>query len=189
MIGSTGGWGTGNGVDWNSYLSYTNNQSVPVQPELMQLQSTGEVVCSVAGLLFEVSQGDYTASSPDCGGNSNEVIIVYAPPQSQTCNGTTTYTAPSSVSGSGATNVSDITVTTSTNATLLLDLLGGPSANSLCTNKAGSSQWCYNQSYKTAVPSKYTGTSGNINWAYQIFCGAKQNPDIYGTAAQSFTCN
>lgn len=188
LIGSTGGWGTGNSGVWNSYISYTNNQSIPAQQQLTPVVSTGEVVCSAAGLLYEVSQGDYTAASPNCGGNNGEIVVVYASPQSQKCDGKTTYSAGSSVSGSGATNITEVSVSTATDNTLLIDLLGGPSANSLCGNKAGSSQWCYAQNYKTAVPNSYTGTSGNIDWKYQIFCGTKVNPDIYGTVPQRFTC-
>ena len=144
-------------------------------------------MCNVAGLLYEVSSGEYTATNPNCG--ASNVVLVYAPPQSQKCDGKTTYSAGSTVSGSGAPNITSISVSSATDNIPLIDLLGSPIGNPLCTNKAGSPEWCYTQSYKTAVPNSYTGTSGNIDWNYSIFCGAKLNPDIYGTVPQPFACH
>lgn len=154
LLGSTGGWGTGNGGAWNSYISYTNKQNIAAQSTLVPFLSTGQVICSVAGLLYDVAATEYSATSPNCG--NNQVVTVFVPAQTPKCDGTTTYSAASSVTGGGSPYISDISVTTKTDNTLLIDLLGGPIANSFCSNKLGGT-WCYNQSYKTAVPSQYTG--------------------------------
>jgi hypothetical protein len=174
------------------YISYQTTVSIAATPGQVYASSTeGAVYCAVAAaFIFDVATQDYTATSPNCGGNNGEIVKVRAPspPKSPTCDGTTTNIAVSGVSGGGSTYITDITVTTTTDNILLIDLLGGPMTDSVCSNKPGSSQWCYDQNYKAAIPNSYTGKSGNIDWNYNIFCGAKLNPDIATTVPQKITC-
>lgn len=145
--------------------------------------------CTAAGAIFLTALATtYSAKNPNCDGNNGQSISVSAPPRAPKCDGSTTYPATSSVDGSGIQLVTEIKVTTDTDNVLLIDVLGSPTNDPLCTNSAGSSQWCFDQNYKTAVPNSYTGKSGNIKWNYNIFCGAKLNPDIYGTVPQLITC-
>ena len=189
LIGGTGGWGNGTSVPWNYYLTYTNSKSIAASSVLQPFTSSGKVICTAVGTFFATADStDYSATNPNCGGTNGQKVIVYAPPQSQRCDGTTTYKAGASVGSSGTTYVTEIGVTTTTDNTLLLDLVGGPAADPVCTNKPGSSTWCYQQSYKAAVPNSSTGRTGNIKWNFNIFCGTKLNPDIYGTVPQPFSC-
>jgi hypothetical protein len=182
-IGSTGGWGAGTPVPWNGWIEYENTKSVTATSTLVAVQTQGEVICSYLGVFYLSAIVDsYTGKSPNCGNNQDIVIVV--PPQSQTCDGTTTYQAVSTVTGPGEPYIVDIDVSTTTDNSLLLDLIDGPNKGDFCT----SGTWCYSQSYKAAVPNQYTGTTGNINWNYNIFCGTRQDPDIYGVAKQNFTC-
>ena len=131
---------------------------------------------------------EYTATNPNCGANNGKNVVVVAPPRMPKCDGSTTNVATSSVGGSGAPLMTSINLTTTTDNTLLIDVLGTPTHDPLCTNSFGSSSWCFDQNYKAAVPNSYTGKTGNIKWIYSIYCGAKQNPDIYGTVPQPITC-
>jgi hypothetical protein len=49
----TGGWQTGPGVTWNSYLSQTNNQSVPKSSNVsFDLSSVTQIICSAVGSFY-----------------------------------------------------------------------------------------------------------------------------------------
>jgi hypothetical protein len=184
-LGSTGGWGGGSSVAWNSYLSYTNSQSMGAQSILTPFVSAGEVRCSAVGAIFATALlTSYEATNPHCG---TSPVIVSAPPQSVKCDGSTIHTASSALGGQ-INNITTITVTTSTDNVLLIDLIGGPTKGPVCDNTSGGASWCYQQSYKTAVPNSYTGKSGNIDWNYNIFCGLSGTPDIHGTVPQPITC-
>ena len=188
-LAGTGGWVYGSQVPPSSYLSVSNAQSISATSTFVQVQTQGEVICSEIGAIFLTAVSiSYSATNPNCGGNNGEVITVYEGSQTPSCNGTTTYRATATVAGSGAPHMTSINVSTTTDNTLLIDLLGGPTNDPLCTNSFGSHSWCFDQNYKTAVPNQYTGTTGNINWSWSIYCGFKQNPDIHGTVPQPITC-
>lgn len=187
-IGSTGGWGSGTARPWNSYLSYTNTQSIPAQSTLVQVQTQVEVLCSVIGTLFATAVStEYTATNPNCGGTDKKVVVL-ATPQTVRCDGATTYVASSGIGGSAEPFVTNVNVSTTTDNVLLIDLLGGPRNSLVCDNRPGGTSWCFDQSYKTAVPNTSTGRKGNVTWNYGIFCGLKQDPDISGPVSQRITC-
>jgi hypothetical protein len=49
----TGGWQTGQGVTWNSYLSQTNNQSVPFSSNgSFGVSAVTQIICSAVGSFF-----------------------------------------------------------------------------------------------------------------------------------------
>lgn len=49
----TGGWQTGQGVTWNSYLSQTNHQSVPLSTNVsFSVSSVTQIICSAVGSFF-----------------------------------------------------------------------------------------------------------------------------------------
>ena len=141
----------------------------------------------MAGLIYDVLSNDYEATSPNCGGNNGEIVTAVAAPLTAKCDGQTTNTATSGIGGGGSSYVTSVAVTTSTDNTLLIDLLGSPRTGSVCSNRQGGT-WCWDQDYKAATPNQYTGKSGNIDWNYSIFCGVKQNPDISGTVPEKISC-
>ncbi len=188
VLGGAGGWSTGPQYNMFSYMSYQTTTSITATDGHIYVGSTeGTIYCAAAaGLILDVATQDYTAKNPNCGSNNGAVVIVNAPPRVAKCDASTINIASSSVGGSGYSYITSINVNTSTDNTLLLDLLGGPSKSSVCGGSTGVS--CYDQNYKAAVPNQYTGKSGNIKWNYNIFCGAKLNPDIYGTVPQKISC-
>ena len=102
------------------------------------------------------------------------------------CNGTTTYTAGMSVAGSGINHVANVLASTTTDVTPILELLGGPTKNTLCQNTAGGNQWCFNQNYKAH---KVAPNKGNIKWDVKIYCGGVSvDPDIDAKEDQAFQC-
>jgi hypothetical protein len=182
-IGTVGGWGTGTPQCVNCYLSYTNNQSIVATAGVaFPFQASGEVSCSIVGTFFSASLGGLNeAHSPNCG----DVITIFTPPQIQSCNGTTTYTAGMSVGGDGIRHVSTVFTSTTTDVTLTLELLGSPTLNTNCANTAGGIQWCFNQKYKAH---KVAPNKGNIKWDVKINCGTTGNPDIDAKVDQAFQC-
>lgn len=53
LIGSTGGWGYGPWVLWNSYISYQNDQSIPATDGVQYtFQSQGQVQCVCVGTIY-----------------------------------------------------------------------------------------------------------------------------------------
>ncbi len=151
-LGSVGGWSGGSSATWNTYISYSKNQTVTAQSgTVYAFQSSGQVVCTAAGLLYSTAiVEEYEAQHANCGKSAGKFLRVFVPAQKQVCNGTSVYTAGLSVFGSAAAQyLTDVLVGTSTDNYLLLNLQGGPSANPLCTNHSGSSNWCYQQNYKT----------------------------------------
>jgi hypothetical protein len=186
-IGTVGGWGTGTPQCVNCYLSYTNNQNtVATAGVAYPFQASGEVNCSIVGTFFSASlPGLNEAQNPNCGSGNGQVITIFTPPQAKSSNGTTTYTAGMSVAGSGINHVSDVLASTTTDVTLILELLGGPTLNIYCPNTAGGNQWCFNQNYKAH---KVAPNKGNIKWDVKIYCGAKVNPDIDAKVDQAFQC-
>jgi hypothetical protein len=189
-IGSTGGWVTGTAQQWNQYISEQNNQSIVASDGVIyEFQSTTEVDCNIARLLTEVAATDYTAESANCGKGNGDVLHAFVPAQSQSCNnGASVYNAPLSIHGTAAPLVTEVELQTSTDNALVIEVQnkGQPSANPLCQNKFGSTQWCYQQAYKAY--SYPPNPKGNILWNVQVWCGGSLDPDIHGTAAQPFTC-
>lgn len=181
-----GGLKAGNQVLWNAYISYTNTatQNLTTGINYLFAQYT-QVYCSAVGLFYTsptTTATDYAGKCP-----TGAAVHVYVPAQSQKCDGNTTYNAGLSIGGVGAPQVTDVTLTTTTDNVLVIDLLGSPVGNPLCSNKSGSPQWCYQQGYKAYFYAQ--NPKGNINWNTKIWCGAKVNPDITGNVPQSFTCN
>lgn len=55
VISSTGGWESGAASPWNSYLSKTNTQQIVAYPGVLYPFSYGgEIICSIAGILYQV---------------------------------------------------------------------------------------------------------------------------------------
>lgn len=53
LLGSTGGWGYGPWVLWNSYISYQNDQSIPATDGVSYtFQSQGQVQCVCVGTIY-----------------------------------------------------------------------------------------------------------------------------------------
>jgi hypothetical protein len=187
-IGTTGGWGTGTPQCVNCYWSYTNNQSIVATAGVpYPFQANGEVDCSLVGAFFAASLGPgiTEAEHPNCGSGNGQTITIFTPPLSQTCNGTTAYTAEMSVEGTGVSHLAEVFASTTTDAGLILELLGSPSLNTNCPNTAGH-EWCLNQSYKAHKLAPY---KGNIKWYLKIYCGGISGaPDIEGNVYQAFQC-
>jgi len=190
VLNGAGGWTAGTQVSMFTYISYQTSESIAATSgQLYAGYAEGAVYCAVAaGFIFDEITQDWTGYNGNCGGSgNNNPVTVRAPPMTAECNGTTTNVATAGVGGSGASYITNISVSTSTDNSILLDLLGGPSNSLSCTNKAGGS-WCYNQNFTATVPNQYTGTSGNILWNVGVFCGLKQIPDIAGTIPQKISC-
>ncbi len=55
VISATGGWQSGAASSWSSYLSKTNTQQIVAYPGVLYPFSWGgEIICSVAGILYQV---------------------------------------------------------------------------------------------------------------------------------------
>lgn len=187
FLDGNGGWSTGPSQDPFTYMSYQTTVSAPVAAgQLMPSQTEAEVICPSLGVILDVVSTSSAGQSPSCGGSS-AVVTVFYPPQTAKCDASTTNTAPLVVGGSGFSYIKNVTATTSTDNVLLLDLSGNPykNPNSLCN---GSSQTCFFQDYKAAVPTQFTGKNGNIIWNVKIFCGAGVSADLNGSLPQSINC-
>lgn len=55
LLGSTGGWVSGNPGYMSSYISVTNNQAVPGTTAIVYFDAEGEIICSVFGDFWDVS--------------------------------------------------------------------------------------------------------------------------------------
>jgi len=187
VLDGIGGWSTGPSQNPFSYMSYqTTTSAVAPDGQLLSSQTEGTVTCSAIGILLDVLASSFAGKAQACGSNNGAVVVVNSPPKTAKCDASTTNIASASVGGSGFSHIDTIQVTTNTDNVLLLDLLGGPVKNNICTPSTGVS--CYDQSYKAAVPTQYTGKSGNIIWNWKIFCSVTSSPDITGSTAQKISC-
>lgn len=118
----------------------------------------------------QVAQTDMTI--PPCG-----AIRISAPAQSQQCNGTSTYHAPFTLTNK---NITFVSGTSSADNILILELLGSPYVQDICS----SPDWCMRQDYKAYT---YQGSPGKANFQYtlSVTCSA---PPAQVSISQPFAC-
>jgi hypothetical protein len=120
-----------------------------------------------------------TNVAPACG----NVTVSVSSAMTVACDGTTTYHSGLTVAGSDFKNVSSISATTTTDNTLVIDLLGTPSKSLLCD---GITSQCYQQDFKAFKPNQGS-TNGNVIWNVQVFCGGA-DPSIVTAPKVPVSC-
>ena len=182
LIGSTGGWKSGNGACVSCYVSYTNNQTiVAAKNTLYPFNFQGEIICSVAGVFFATTQTQDNVIKPNgaCG-----AIVVAGTHHSPTkCdNGATTYHAQVTLNPSSGPPIDSVLSTTTTDNVLVVDLIGKPYSAPICP--AGNV--CRVNDFKAY--DYLANPKGKIIWDIQIWCGTSLAPDDHVTFSQPVSC-
>lgn len=175
LLAGIGGWVYGTPSCVSCFLSTTNNQSIAADMSgSYPFTWVGSVVCSYAGQFFS-KQGNVSISCQPA---------VTAYPYSVTCNGTTVRSAEAIVGGQDYPHVHHILYSASTDANLVIELVGAPYPDTLCPP---STEACLKQDYKThTVPGE---PSGNIIWTIQVFCySTSLQPDRVYSVTNKITC-
>jgi hypothetical protein len=187
VLDGIGGWSTGSGQAPFTHMSYQTTVSAPVAAgQLLSSQTEGQVICSGIGMLLDTVVTTAIGQAPSCGGSS-ATVLVNIWKETAKCDYSTINQARVAVGGSAYSYIKKITATTSTDNTLLLDLLNQqPFHDDVCSTASSN---CWTQNYKAAVPTQYTGKTGHIIWHMKIFCSTTSPvPDLNGDLAQTINC-
>jgi hypothetical protein len=118
--------------------------------------------------------GSFSAPIPLC------LLNFSAPPQNPSCDGTTIHQANFAISGADLHSAQFTSVSTNTDTSLVVELLGAPFLNDLCPP---SLQLCYFQRYKAHVYAQEP--QGRIFWKVDYFCN---NASFKIQVNQQVTC-
>ncbi len=100
------------------------------------------------------------------------------------CDNTSTYSGHLTINwGNGSAPVVETNVSTSTQESLMIELLGPPTVSDLCSSPLK----CHDQQFK-ARTGPGVPNAGSIDWRIKIWCSVKLEPDVDTTVHESVTC-